>query len=176
MTYKNSIIIKQVSLGSYFKALESYHWNLVYSIWYFYLEYFHWTVSFYYNELRIQFSKRPLFFGYIDVGDWCWRRNRLVTIIRCGWRLWPQIAINTMSPTSPSPSFHDRMKICWIRIDQELKHVPCHRTDCTKQAQIPLQHSQILEKYQKQFVHVKVLNLMLLYCGMSMDPLPTSSF
>ena len=27
--------------------------------------------------------------GYIDVGDECWRRNMLVTTIRCWWRFWP---------------------------------------------------------------------------------------
>ena len=27
--------------------------------------------------------------GFIDVGDGCWRRNVLVTTIRCWWRFWP---------------------------------------------------------------------------------------
>ena len=33
--------------------------------------------------------------GYIDVGDGCWRRNLLVTTLRCWWRFWP-----FLSPTS----------------------------------------------------------------------------
>ena len=33
--------------------------------------------------------------GFIDVGDGCWRRNVLVTILRCWWRFWP-----FRSPTS----------------------------------------------------------------------------
>ena len=27
--------------------------------------------------------------SYIDVGDGCWRRNVLVTTLRCWWRFWP---------------------------------------------------------------------------------------
>ena len=33
--------------------------------------------------------------GYIDVGNWCWRRNMLATILRCCWQFWP-----FLSPTS----------------------------------------------------------------------------
>ena len=33
--------------------------------------------------------------GYIDVGDGCWTRKVLVTILRCWWRFWP-----FWSPTS----------------------------------------------------------------------------
>ena len=39
------------------------------------------------------FQKR--FPGYIDVDDGCWRRNVLVTTLRCLWRFWP-----FLSPTS----------------------------------------------------------------------------
>ena len=34
--------------------------------------------------------------GYIDVGDVCFRRNVLVTIIRCWGQLWPLLAPTSM--------------------------------------------------------------------------------
>ena len=36
--------------------------------------------------------------GYIDVGDGCWRRNVLVTTLKCWWRFWPF--------SSPTPSLN----------------------------------------------------------------------
>ena len=33
--------------------------------------------------------------GYIDIGNGCWRRNELVTTLRCWWRFW-----QFLSPTS----------------------------------------------------------------------------
>ena len=40
------------------------------------------------RELRLT-KGQSLFISYIDVRDWCWRRNLLVTILRCRWRLRP---------------------------------------------------------------------------------------
>ena len=61
----NSNIIKQVSLGSYFKTLESYQWNLVYPIWYFCLEYLGFSIGPFhsfenYKEIYAQLSKISL--------------------------------------------------------------------------------------------------------------------
>ena len=42
------------------------------------------------NSLNFQICWTfELFLGYIDVGDGCWRRNVLVTILRFCWRFWP---------------------------------------------------------------------------------------
>ena len=34
-------------------------------------------------------SKKKGSSGYIDIGDGCWRRNVLMTTLRCWWRFWP---------------------------------------------------------------------------------------
>ena len=62
----------------------------------------------YSNQLersRLRTAKFHGFFGYIDVGDGCWRRNVLVKILRCWWRFrlylltWPSgTNIRKMSP------------------------------------------------------------------------------
>ena len=38
---------------------------------------------------NIQKLRFGFYIGNIDVGDGCWRRNVLVTTIRCWWRFWP---------------------------------------------------------------------------------------
>ena len=43
----------------------------------------------------IKKSPKLLQIDYINVGDGCWRRNILMTILRCWWRYWP-----FWSPTS----------------------------------------------------------------------------
>ena len=48
------------------------------------------------SHLRMSTTAKSDFCGYIDVGDACWRRNVLVTILRCWWRVWP-----FLTPLSP---------------------------------------------------------------------------
>ena len=53
---------------------------------------FHWNQQI---NSTIELTSFMGIFGYIDVGDGCWRRNVLVTIWKCWWRFWP-----FRSPTS----------------------------------------------------------------------------
>ena len=62
-------------------------------------------------EVRLESTSRYLDLdkGYIDVGDGCWRRNVLVTNIRCWWQLW-----SFSSPTSLYPlttDFYERFEV-----------------------------------------------------------------
>ena len=51
--------------------------------------------------------------GDIYVGDGCWRRNMLVTTIRCLWRLWAcwSPTSTLFSHTPRAPAFNDVTKI-----------------------------------------------------------------
>ena len=53
--------------------------------------------------------------GYIDAGDWCWRRYVLVTTLRCWWRFWTFFVTNIHYLfTLASPMLHraPRFKRC----------------------------------------------------------------
>ena len=65
LTYKRVILLNKFHLDHTFETLESHQWNLVYSIWYFCLEYLGFSIGPFhsienYKEIYAQLSKRSL--------------------------------------------------------------------------------------------------------------------